>query len=568
MPNQDYTRDPAFVKAKPEDQHAFLMSVDPEYAKAAPADQAKYRNQILEPSRRATISTSGQQFIKEHQGGGVVNALKSMIPSIEDPTEGRSPLDPKFWLNTDKSKFDPTGSGTAISELTRPLPKDLPGVTGRGGSTLGRGIYRGAAALSPVMDARTAEAASAKGDTSGVATQAIAPLATMALGEGLKTGAAGRALTAAKPGLTAIADAVQHPTEIPGRIAKAAISRIPEKPTYPGAPLPAADEFYKNRGEEINTIRERTEANKPGPELGSPENPGWHSKLPTTMPKKIEPPSPPPELGSPENPGWHSKIPNTMPKAALPNIAPEQAGPPAQLPAGGSTQKLPTKFQKEVKPQILNFNDLANKVFNVKELDPKTPLNQQLENQPPKPLEVTDPMKAKYPDPGVRQMVRANGERMYEAAKHDPMLVKQIHDLTRVDLRQAVINAGEDMGQTTVSNSKFAGEGSIPREEAFNRLLDKGLTPEKIIELAKKTEGTANDRPQVKYKGGINEKGVEASTRQMSDKESISELENQIDTMSKTLKTSSRSAEEKAQLKQQISEYQARLDELRGTAKK
>jgi cell shape-determining protein MreC len=54
----------------------------------------------------------------------------------------------------------------------------------------------------------------------------------------------------------------------------------------------------------------------------------------------------------------------------------------------------------------------------------------------------------------------------------------------------------------------------------------------------------------------------------MSDKESISELENQIDTMNKTLKTSSRPAEEKAQLKQQISEYQARLDELRGTAKK
>jgi hypothetical protein len=164
--------------------------------------------------------------------------------------------------------------------------------------------------------------------------------------------------------------------------------------------------------------------------------------------------------------------------------------------------------------------------------------------------------------------VRANGERAYGAAKHDPVLVKGMHDLTRVELRQALVNAGEDMGQTTVSDSKFAGEGSIPREEAFNRLLDKGLTPEKIIELGKKTEGTANDRPQVKYKGGINEKGVEASTRQMSDKESISELENQIDTMSKTLKTSSRSAEEKAQLKQQISEYQERLEELRGTAKK
>jgi len=43
------------------------------------------------------------------------------------------------------------------------------------------------------------------------------------------------------------------------------------------------------------------------------------------------------------------------------------------------------------------------------------------------------------------------------------------------------------MGQKTVSNSKFAGEGSISREEAFNRLLQRGVGPEKILELAKQT---------------------------------------------------------------------------------
>jgi hypothetical protein len=96
-----------------------------------------------------------------------------------------------------------------------------------------------------------------------------------------------------------------------------------------------------------------------------------------------------------------------------------------------------------------------------------------------------DPIKEKYPDPAERQMVRANGERMYEAAKGDPATLKGIHDLTRVDLRQALINAGEDVGQTTVSNSKFSGEGSIGREQAFNRLLDKGYSPKQIIALAK-----------------------------------------------------------------------------------
>src|SRR5580658_650511 len=535
MPDQDYTQDPAFVKAKPEDQHAFLMSVDPEYAKAAPADQAKYRNQILAPSRLAQ-SAQPTQFEKDRTQGpdrGFLSGLKESLPSA-----GSIARRAVF------AGLDPIGDVDTIKNLVQHhSASDV------GGALVG-------------INAQKMRERAEHGDTAGILGEATIPTVGAAMGLEHATGSpvtglATRGLTAIKPQLSTIADVATHPTTIPGRLMKAAVNQIPEKPTFPGASLPAADEFYKNRGEEINTIRERTEASKPGPQLGSPENPGFHSKLPTTMPKKIEatpelgsPDNPgwhaplpvtmpkqiaiTPELGSPENPGWHSKIPNTMPKAALPNIAPEQAGPPAQLPAGGSIQKLPTKFQKEVKPQILNFNDLANKVFNVKELDPKTPLNQQLENQPPKPLEVTDPMKAKYPDPGVRQMVRANGERMYEAAKHDPMLVKQIHDLTRVDLRQALVNSGEDMGQTTVSNSKFAGEGSIPREEAFNRLLDKGLSPEKIIELGKKTEGTANDRPQVKYKGGINEKGVEASTRQMSDKESSSELENQIDTMNKT----------------------------------
>lgn len=99
----------------------------------------------------------------------------------------------------------------------------------------------------------------------------------------------------------------------------------------------------------------------------------------------------------------------------------------------------------------------------------------------------TDPIKTKYPDPEVRRFVRANGERIVEAANGNPETLKAIHDLTRVDLRQALINAGEDMGQTTVSNSKFAGEGSIGREEAFDRLLGKGHSPDDIVRLAKQT---------------------------------------------------------------------------------
>jgi hypothetical protein len=57
---------------------------------------------------------------------------------------------------------------------------------------------------------------------------------------------------------------------------------------------------------------------KPQPELGSPENPGMFSKIPTTMPK-VEP-----ELGSSENPGFHSKIPTRMPQ---PQVTPLSESP-------------------------------------------------------------------------------------------------------------------------------------------------------------------------------------------------------------------------------------------------
>jgi hypothetical protein len=72
-----------------------------------------------------------------------------------------------------------------------------------------------------------------------------------------------------------------------------------------------------------------------------------------------------------------------------------------------------------------------------------------------------------------------------QAVGGDPDIMKAMHDLTRVDLRQALINDGVDMGQRTVSNSKFAGEGSITREDAFNQLLSRGRSPSDIVRLAK-----------------------------------------------------------------------------------
>lgn len=92
--------------------------------------------------------------------------------------------------------------------------------------------------------------------------------------------------------------------------------RPEEPPTFPGASLPSADEFYGKRGAELNSMRKLQPGAfaPPGPELGSPDNPGFYAKLPARMPK---PATVAPELGSPENPGLFSKIPtgvSSMPK--------------------------------------------------------------------------------------------------------------------------------------------------------------------------------------------------------------------------------------------------------------
>lgn len=127
------------------------------------------------------------------------------------------------------------------------------------------------------------------------------------------------------------------------------------------------------------------------------------------------------------------------------------------------------------------IGNLLDERLGIKPLEPKTPLREQFKA----PAGETDPLKVKYPDPAERQMVRANGEQIVQAVGKDKALMKQVHDLTRVELRQALINSGEDMGQQIVGNSKFAGEGAITREEAFNRLLSKGHSPTEIVKLAK-----------------------------------------------------------------------------------
>jgi hypothetical protein len=90
-----------------------------------------------------------------------------------------------------------------------------------------------------------------------------------------------------------------------------------------------------------------------------------------------------------------------------------------------------------------------------------------------------------YPDKAIRQMVHSNGEKMVGAVGDDKDLMKEVHDLTNPDVRQALINAGEDMGQRSIGNRKAMGESQMTRQEAFDRLLAKGFSPRQIVDLAK-----------------------------------------------------------------------------------
>lgn len=188
---------------------------------------------------------------------------------------------------------------------------------------------------------------------------------------------------------------------------------------------------------------------------------------------------------------------------------PKPAAPPQAKPLTGSTSQ--------------QVDQLVNTAYGVKPLEKGVPLRSQIEtkgygaqyNAPkasvpatetaqgatqatakpltptPQPNAPETPPKAqpmslaeKYPDKAVRQMVHANGEKIVNAVGEDPETMQALHSLTAVDLRQALINSGEDLGQRAITSSKFAGPGAITRQQAFERLLEKGQSPQDIVRLA------------------------------------------------------------------------------------
>lgn len=475
-------------------------------------------------------------------GDAALETAKKMIPA--DPTGGHPVLSKEFWLGEEGPSFHPSQSGLAEAG------REAIAGWGRGGDTrakLGEAVTSGLGSLVGVSGRAQAEHA-ARGESGKIIGETAVPAATA-----LASYALPKVLPRIGNPLPRIADiANKNPAVarlILGSDRAAALREIATptpKPIEAGIPTVDAEVAPFSGG--TSTARPIGSAKLPPvgatrlPVIGTAaRTPGpFEGMTPTLKPigsaelpevKQLEPivrapeevyqrpiePAPGAGKGAAPSEMHPDELAEIRKEAGKPEMTAEEAhrfrinkmasdaaskkpandlggmkraGDVAEVPAAGPT-KLPTLFQKETRPSPIKLENLVNQAAGVKPLKADVPLNEQLSPQPTKPGEVVDPVKAKYPDPAVRQMVRANGERVYEAAKGNPNLVKALHDLTRVELRQALVNAGEDMGQQTVSNSKFAGEGSIPREEAFNRLLDRGVTPEKILELAKKTQAGA-----------------------------------------------------------------------------
>lgn len=119
-------------------------------------------------------------------------------------------------------------------------------------------------------------------------------------------------------------------------------------------------------------------------------------------------------------------------------------------------------------------------------LKPSVPLKEQLAPRPGEEPEQSEQarLEEKYPDRAERQMVKINGERAYNATKDDPDTLKALTKLGNTDIRQAMINSGEDMGQKNISDRKASGD--LNRRHYIEQLMDKGYSPKEIVQLALK----------------------------------------------------------------------------------
>jgi hypothetical protein len=158
--------------------------------------------------------------------------------------------------------------------------------------------------------------------------------------------------------------------------------------------------------------------------------------------------------------------------------------PPSEtLPGGDIPKGSPTPFGKS-KPIDAIGNILEEQLGGKPPAPPvkSVPLNQQPGFKGPRPIGAAEPpAEAPKAEPESAFEKKSKEERQDFYTRLGPKGL----DVTRVDLREALINAGEDMSGRQVTDAKALGEGAMTRREAIKILHDKGYTPEQIAKMGK-----------------------------------------------------------------------------------
>lgn len=399
---------------------------------------------------------------------------------------------------------------------------------GAGGSYLGSNIAEGMGA--------TPDQADVAGDIGGLASSIFGPKALTTtkgvIGNALRTpyGPTSGA-SALKPGVKAVSSIGKY---VGGP--ELAEWMVPERsagPTGPYSRLPSRLPTAL-RGDPFSPDAPAVE-----PELGSPENPGWMSKIPTRMPMQK---SPPPELGSPENPGWMSPISKRMPKPAAPGssliVSPTESSPRIGEPSfGGSEGRAATWTNQDVMrlAQQGNREAIQQAVRRGMELPPG----------------------ARYVmgDPDFSRTVYNPRESTTFTPEGTPIRNLENPNVPRSARQRIQVPQTESTAREVVNAA--TGEVTKPYFPQGN--------PSPFAPALPETTGDPfSPTPIQGFKGGINTQGLEASTKPISNSRMIDSLSSEIDTMKMKLRNSgAASSAEKNALQNQINDYQAHLDAIR-----
>jgi hypothetical protein len=193
----------------------------------------------------------------------------------------------------------------------------------------------------------------------------------------------------------------------------------------------------------------------------------------------------------------------TTPAAKVAPAAPVQA--PGALPAAPPTTTLPSTpaaraeamiREQEGRPLSSSEQDIKQAMEHAEAEARRTkqPPPQPGTPERPPPGEETDPLKREFPDPKLRQHARINGPEAVRAANGDMDTLAALSQLSNVQVRQAALNAGIELGTRHVGTRIGLGPEQISRADLIGQMIREGNSPMDIVRLAQ-TEATEYSKP-------------------------------------------------------------------------